>query len=114
MSSCGEKRESIQKGRTVTVAAANDNPVFLAPRTPVVFCGTGPYLVEGPHSREAYYFSPKQAERLIDAEDAAVLLKSNLFKRKNAVEQIAALVPVTIQPSEQPPQEPHVNDQGES
>jgi hypothetical protein len=100
MSCCGKKRESTRNGRTVSVAATNENPVFLAPRTPVVFCGTGPYLVEGPMSREVYYFSPKQAEQLIDAADAAVLLKSNLFKRKNAVEQIAALVPVSLQPSE--------------
>jgi len=101
MSCCGKKRESSKAGRTVSVTSTNDNPVFLAPRTPIVFCGTGPYLVEGPHSREVYYFSPKQSEQLIDAADAAVLLKSNLFKRKNVVEQIAGLVPATIQPSEQ-------------
>ena len=97
MSCCGKKRESSRNGRTVSVAATNEHPVFLAPRTPVVFCGAGPYLVEGPKSREVYYFSPKQSEQLIDAADAAVLLKSGLFKRKNAVEQIAGLAPVTIE-----------------
>ena len=96
MSCCGKKRESSRTGRTVSVASTNDNPVFLAPRTPVVFCGTGPYLVEGPKSREVYYFSPKQSEQLIDAADAAVLLKSSLFRRKNVVDQIAALASVTI------------------
>ncbi len=114
MSCCRDKPESSKGGGAVSGASTNDNPVFLAPRTPIVFCGTGPYLVEGSHSREVYYFSPKQSEQLIDAADAAVLLKSSLFKRKNVVEQIAALVPATIQPSELASKQPLGNDPPES
>lgn len=114
MSCCGNKPEPSKAGRAVSDASTNDNPVFLAPRTPIVFCGTGPYVVEGSHSREVYYFSPKQSEQLIDAADAAVLLKSSLFKRKNVVEQIADLVPATIQPSELASKQPLGNDPPES
>jgi hypothetical protein len=51
--------------------------------TPVVFKGSGSYLVTGEHSRKVYHFSQEQPERSIDAKDASALLRTGLFQVKS-------------------------------
>lgn len=50
--------------------------------TPVVFKGTGAYLVTGPESRQVYCFSASDPEQMIDARDAEALLNTGLFRVK--------------------------------
>jgi len=47
-----------------------------------LFKGIGKYLVTGPHSREVYSFSADEPEQMVDARDAAVLIRSGLFRGK--------------------------------
>jgi hypothetical protein len=83
MSCCGKKREEMQRHRQIYVTPnpAPDAPA--GPRTPVIFLGTGAYLVSGPHSREVYAFSSSEPEQLVDAKDAAALIGSGLFQAKS-------------------------------
>ena len=46
---------------------------------PVIFKGTGGYIVTGPESKQVYCFSPHDPELMIDARDAEALLKTGLF-----------------------------------
>ena len=83
MSCCGKRREELRQART-TYAPSSSEPMESAGNlTPVVFKGTGSYLVTGEHSRSVYHFSQEQPERLIDARDAAALLKTRLFEAKS-------------------------------
>jgi hypothetical protein len=83
MSCCGKKREELQRRRTMFVTP---NPVPVAPegpRTAVIFTGEGAYLVSGPQTREVYQFSSAEPVQMVDAKDAAVLIRSGLFRAKN-------------------------------
>jgi hypothetical protein len=86
MSCCGQKREELRQRRTVFVATASPAPVESAgPRTPVVFKGTGSYLVTGPATGEVYCFSSQQPEQWIDPRDAVALIRTRFFAAKSAV-----------------------------
>jgi hypothetical protein len=86
MNCCGQKREELRQRRTVFVATAPPAPAEPAgPRTPVVFKGTGSYLVTGPSTGEVYYFSERQREQSVDVRDAAALIKTRFFGAKSAV-----------------------------
>ncbi len=80
---CGQKRQAIQPRRTITVTPREAPPATSQRRSPLVFRGTGAYLVTGPHSREVYHFSPGQLEQWVDTRDAAVLLRTGLFQAKS-------------------------------
>lgn len=83
MSCCGKKREELHQRRTMFVTP-NPAPVAPAgPRTGVVFTGKGVYLVSGSHSREVYRFSSAEPVQMVDAKDAAALIRSGLFQAKN-------------------------------
>ncbi len=83
MSCCGKKREELRQ-RGVTYVPSNFAPLNSAQNlTPVVFKGSGSYLVTGEHSRNVYLFSQKQPERWIDAKDAAALLRTGIFQAKS-------------------------------
>ncbi|MFY9852602.1 MAG: hypothetical protein WAK26_01840 [Terracidiphilus sp.] len=83
MSCCGKKREELRQ-RRMTYVPSNFAPLSSAQNlTPVVFKGTGSYLVTGEHSRSVYLFSQKQPERWIDEKDAAALLRTGLFQAKS-------------------------------
>ena len=82
MSCCGKKREEIQRRRTMFVTP-NPAPVARAGlRTAVVFKGKGAYLASGAHSRELYQFSSTEPVQMVDAKDAAALIRSGLFQAK--------------------------------
>ena len=83
MSCCGKKREELQWRRAMFVTP---NPAPVAPsgrRTAVVYKGNGAYLVSGAHSHEVYQFSSADPVQLVDANDAATLIRSGLFQIKN-------------------------------
>jgi hypothetical protein len=83
MSCCGNKREQIRQQRTVSVPLASAPAMLKQTLMPVVFKGSGSYLVTGEHSRSVYHFSQKQPERWIDPRDAEALLRTNLFQSKS-------------------------------
>jgi hypothetical protein len=83
MSCCGQKREQYRQQRTFVVAPVPAPPGPTQKRTPVVFLGTGAYLVTGPHSGVVYRFSQGEPAKWIDARDAEVLLKTRFFQREN-------------------------------
>ena len=82
MSCCGKKREEIRQRRTVFVASPSAT-LSAHPQTPVVFKGSGDYLVTGEHSRHVYHFSPEPLEQWIDPRDLAALLRTGLFQPKS-------------------------------
>ncbi len=82
MSCCGGKREALAQRRPYVVTASPTPVAVTRPRTPVLFKGIGKYLVTGPHSREVYSFSADEPKQLVDARDAAVLIRSGLFRGK--------------------------------
>ena len=49
------------------------------PLTPVIFKGSGGYIVTGPESHQVYCFSSHDPELMIDARDAEALLETGLF-----------------------------------
>ena len=83
MSCCGKKREQIRQQRTGSVPPTPAPAGLSQSLAPVVFKGSGSYLVTGEHSRIVYHFSQKQPERWIDAKDAEALLKTRLFQAKS-------------------------------
>jgi hypothetical protein len=84
MSCCGKKRQELQQRRPMFVAP---NPAPAAPaggaRRAVVFTGNGVYLVSGPHSREVYRFSSAEPMQMVDAKDAAALIRGSLFQARS-------------------------------
>ena len=82
MSCCGNKRGEIRRQQTVSIPPAPAPVVPKQTLMPVVFKGSGSYLVPGEHSRSVYHFSQKQPERWIDPRDAEALLRTNLFQAK--------------------------------
>ena len=78
MSCYGKKHETIQQPRPITPATAEYGPSPVI----VIYRGAGPYLLEGPHSRKVYFFSPRRAEQLVDAADAHALVGSELFETR--------------------------------
>jgi hypothetical protein len=83
MSCCGKKREEIRQPRTIYVPSNPAPTGHNQTLTPVVFKGSGSYLVTGPHSRNVYHFSQQQPERWIDSKDAAALLRTRFFQAKS-------------------------------
>ena len=83
MSCCGQKREAMRQRWIVSVPPDPGPAVPAPPRTPVVFRGSGSYLVTGPQSHHVYHFSQQQPEQWIDAKDAAALLRTGLFQAKS-------------------------------
>jgi hypothetical protein len=83
MSCCGKKREELQHRRTIFVTPNPTPEAPASPRTAVVFTGEGAYLVSGQHSREVYQFSSAEPVQMVDAKDAAALIRSGLFQAKN-------------------------------
>ncbi|MGA3135864.1 MAG: hypothetical protein ABSC88_07715 [Terracidiphilus sp.] len=82
MSCCGKKREEMRQRRTISVPPAPPPPTPAQPCTPVVFTGTGSYLVTGEHSRDVYWFSQEQSERWIDPADVPGLLSTGFFQSR--------------------------------
>ncbi|MGA3011816.1 MAG: hypothetical protein ABSD72_16275 [Terracidiphilus sp.] len=82
MSCCGKKREELRRVRATYVPSSFAPMKSAQNLTPVVFKGSGSYLVTGEHSRNVYHFSREQAERSIDAKDAEALLRTGLFQVK--------------------------------
>ncbi|MGA2349459.1 MAG: hypothetical protein ABSF70_03420 [Terracidiphilus sp.] len=83
MSCCGKKREAIRQSRTIYATPAPAPTVQHQPLAPVVFKGSGAYLVTGPHTRAVYQFSQQQPEQWIDAKDAAALIQTRFFQAGN-------------------------------
>jgi hypothetical protein len=83
MSCCGKKREELRQRRATYVASGSAPMESGQNLTPVVFRGSGSYLVTGEHSRNVYHFSQEQPERSIDAEDAPALLRTGFFQAKS-------------------------------
>lgn len=83
MSCCGNKRQQIRQQRTVSVPLAPAPATAGQALTPVVYKGSGAYLVTGEHSRSVYHFSEKQPESWIDARDAEALLRTRFFQAKS-------------------------------
>lgn len=82
MSCCGQKRAQIQQQRAFYVQPAPAQPQPAQNRTPVVFRGSGSYLVTGPRSGVVYRFAQGRPAQMIDARDAEVLLKTRFFHRQ--------------------------------
>jgi hypothetical protein len=86
MSCCGKKRDAIQQQlrRTPTVSSRPAAPSSTHRMAPVVFKGTGAYLVAGPYTREVYHFSAQSPEQWVDANDAEGLIRTGLFEAARA------------------------------
>jgi hypothetical protein len=82
MSCCGKMREQIRQQRTFLVPPVPVQTAPIEPRTPVVFKGTGSYLVTGPNSGNVYHFSQAEPEQWIDAKDAEALITTRFFQAK--------------------------------
>jgi len=82
MSCCGKKREELRQLRPTYVPSSSAPMESAQNLTPVVFKGSGSYLVTGEYSRNVYHFSQDQPELWVDAKDAAALLKTRLFQTK--------------------------------
>jgi hypothetical protein len=83
MSCCGKKRvELLQQRRTMFVTPDPAPAAPSAARTAVVFTGKGAYLASGSHSREVYQFSSADPVGMVDARDAAALIRSGLFQAR--------------------------------
>jgi hypothetical protein len=72
------KECEVQQRRSITPATGGYAPSPVI----VIYRGAGPYLIEGPHSRKVYFFSPRRAEQLVDAADVYALVDSGLFESK--------------------------------
>jgi len=79
---CGQKRQALQPRRIIPVMPSPARPQTAQRRNPLVFTGTGEYLVAGPHSREVYHFSSSRPEQWVDARDVSTLLRTGLFQAK--------------------------------
>ena len=80
---CGNKREALHERRTLSVTPRPAPSATEPPRVPVVYRGTGAYLVTGPHSREVYHFSSGHPVQWADAKDVGDLLRTGLFRAKH-------------------------------
>jgi len=80
---CGNKREALQERRTLSVTPRPAPSASKPSRVPVVFRGTGAYLVTGPHSREVYHFSSSHPVQWVYAKDVGDLMRTGLFRAKH-------------------------------
>jgi hypothetical protein len=80
MSCCGKKREAMRRGRTARVVIAPPATLPEPSSTPIVFGGTGSYLITGQHSRQVYHFSQDRREQSVDPKDVAALVRTGLFQ----------------------------------
>jgi hypothetical protein len=80
MSCCGQKRNQLRQSRSFFVQTAPAPPTP-AQRVPLVFTGSGAYLVTGPYSATVYQFFQGAQPQWVDARDAEVLLKTRFFQR---------------------------------
>jgi hypothetical protein len=85
MSCCGKKREAMRQRRVTPILVAPPQAQHApAPSsTPIVFRGTGAYLITGQHSRYVYHFSQDQREQRVDAKDVAAMVQTGLFQIKS-------------------------------
>lgn len=78
----GDGREANSRWRSVSVVPALKLFSTLESLTPIVFKGTGGYLVTGPESRQVYCFSSNDPEQMIDSRDVEPLLSTGLFRMR--------------------------------
>lgn len=79
MGCCGDKRKAatLRRGRAATPQPGLPKA---STQVPLLFLGTGAYLVSGPHSRLVYRFSSDQPEQLVEERDAPALVRTGLFR----------------------------------
>jgi hypothetical protein len=81
MGCCGDKRKAATLRRTIA-ATPKPSPLQASTRVPLLFLGTGAYLVSGPRSRLVYRFSDDEPEQLVEARDAPALVRTGLFRAR--------------------------------
>lgn len=80
---CGNKREALQQRRRTTIVPTPPPFAIERERTPLVFRGSGSYLVTGSHTRQVYLFSSAKPLQPVDSEDVSQLLSTGLFEAAN-------------------------------
>ncbi len=81
MGCCGDKRKAATLRRTLA-ATPKPAPPQASTRVPLLFLGTGAYLVSGPRSRLVYRFSDDEPEQLVEDRDAPALVRTGLFRSR--------------------------------
>jgi hypothetical protein len=81
MGCCGDKRKAATIRRTLA-ATPQPGPTRASTQVPLLFLGSGAYLVSGPHSRLVYTFSDEEPEQLVEERDAPALVRTGLFRAR--------------------------------
>ena len=79
MGCCGDKRKA---ARRALAATPQPEPPGVSTQVPLVFLGSGAYLVSGPRSRRVYTFSSDEPEQLVEEHDARALVRTGLFRAR--------------------------------
>lgn len=74
------RRERVPAGAAFDLTPGTDAARAHEALTPIVFKGTGGYIITGPESHHVYCFSSHDPEQMVDARDTDALLKTGLFR----------------------------------
>jgi hypothetical protein len=80
MGCCGDRRKAAASARRMPAGMPQPTRLEASKRVPLVFLGSGTYLVSGPHSRTVYTFSTDGPEQLVEERDAPALVRTGLFR----------------------------------
>jgi hypothetical protein len=81
MGCCGDKRRAATVPRS-RAATPQPGPPGPSTRIPLLFLGSGAYLVSGPQSRRVYKFSYEEPEQMVEERDAPALVRTGLFRAR--------------------------------
>jgi hypothetical protein len=83
MSRFANGHSAISKVRGRSVASRSESTSSPDPVIAVIFRGSGVLRVTGADTQQVYCFSELDPEQMIDAKDAATLLKTGLFRLRD-------------------------------
>lgn len=81
MGCCGDKRRAATLRRTLA-ATPEPVPAEASTQVPLLFLGTGAYLVSGPRSRLVYRFSNDEPQQQVEQRDVPALVRTGLFRAR--------------------------------